>query len=210
MIPVKICGITRLEDARQAARLGAAALGMIFYPPSPRYVEPAQARRITSELDSIRKVGVFVNETSERINATIADVQLDFVQLSGNESPEACREITVPVIKAFHIGPDFHADDTLAYEVHALLLDTHLTGSYGGTGRTFDWSHIDRVSFRRPFLLSGGLTPENILAGIQTLQPHAVDVNSGIESAPGIKDPDRMQQLFAVLEGTRGSDVTIF
>lgn len=211
MIPVKICGITREEDARLAARLGAAALGFIFYPLSPRYIAPGRAKDIADTVDRrIRKVGVFVNSPPEKINAIVDEVGLDLVQLSGDESPEVYRGMTVPIIKTCHVGADFDPAATLSYDVHAFLLDTHQAGSYGGTGRAFEWSLVDRDAFARPLILSGGLTLENILDGIKAIRPHAVDVNSGVEASPGVKDRARMERLFAILKDTEGGDEQVF
>ncbi|GAG13690.1 unnamed protein product, partial [marine sediment metagenome] len=189
MIPVKICGITRAEDARLAVNLGAAALGFIFYPLSPRYVAPSQARTIADTVRShTRLVGVFVNSLPEKINAIVDEVSLDLVQLSGDEPPESCQGVTVPIIKTFHVGANFDPAATLSYDIHAFLLDTRQPGSYGGTGRAFEWSLVNRDAFARPLILSGGLTPENIMDGIKAIRPQAVDVNSGVEASPGVKD----------------------
>ena len=126
MIPIKICGITNLEDALLATDLGAAAVGFIFYQASPRYMDPGQACTIISKIgESIRKVGVFVNTSPEEVNQTAAETGLDMVQLSGNEPPELCHNITVPVIKALHIGSGFHHGLLEQFNVHAFLLDTH-------------------------------------------------------------------------------------
>ena len=211
MIPVKICGITRAEDARLAAGLGAAALGFIFYPLSPRYIAPGRAKTIADTVGRhIRKVGVFVNSPPEKINAIVDEVGLDLVQLSGDEPPESCQGMAVPVIRTFHVGDDFDPAATHSYDVHAFLLDTHQAGSYGGTGRAFEWSLVNRDAFARPLILSGGLTPENILDGIKAIRPHAVDVNSGVEASPGVKDRARMERLFAILRNTEAGDEQVF
>ena len=211
MIPVKICGITREEDARLAVKLGAAALGFIFYPLSPRYVAPSQARTIADTVRShTRLVGVFVNALPKEINAIVDEVGLDLVQLSGDEPPEVCRGVTVPVIKTFHVGADFDPAATHSYDIHAILLDTYQPGSYGGTGRALEWSLVNRDAFARPLILSGGLNPKNILSAIEMLHPQAVDVNSGVESRPGIKDRAKMKRLFAILQNTEASDEQVF
>ncbi len=211
MIPVKICGLTNTEDAQLAVRLGAAAVGMIFFEASPRCVAPAQARAITAGLDSaVTKVGIFVNEPPEQVNAVVSAVGLDLVQLSGDESPEDCTRITVPVIKTLHVGQDFDAALASGYDVRALLLDTHRRGSYGGTGQSFDWQAIDRGALHRPVVLSGGLHAGNILEGIATLAPDAVDLGSGVEAAPGRKDPEKLAALFAALKSTRATDAVLF
>lgn len=211
MIPVKICGITRGEDARLAVKLGAAALGFIFYLPSPRYIAPGRAKTIAGTVGRhIRKVGVFVNSPPEEINTIVDEAGLDLVQLSGDEPPEVCRSVTAPVIKTFHVGADIDPAVTHPYDVHAILLDTRKAGSYGGTGRPFEWSLVNRNAFTSPLILSGGLTPENILDGIEIVRPDAVDVNSGVEASPGVKDRARMERLFAILKDTEGGDEQVF
>lgn len=211
MIPIKICGITNLEDARLAVDLGAAAVGFIFYKASPRYVDPDQARTMISKLgEQLRKVGVFVNTSPDRINRMVVETGLDMVQLSGHELPELCQDITVPVIKALHIGPDFNRAMIDQYDVHAFLLDTHQSGSFGGTGMTFNWSQIEPEIFKRPTILSGGLTLDNVVEGISSLRPSAVDLNSGIEVRPGVKDRIKMERLFMILETIEGSNDQVF
>ena len=211
MIPVKICGLTNTEDAQLALRLGAVAVGMIFFEASPRYVTPAQARAIAAGLDSaVTIVGIFVNEPPEQVNAVVDQVGLDLVQLSGDESQEDCTRITVPVIKTLHVGQDFDAALVSGYDVRALLLDTQRHGSYGGTGQAFDWQAIDRSALHRPIILSGGLHAGNILEGIATLAPDAVDVGSGVEASPGRKDPEKLAALFAALKDTQATDAIVF
>jgi phosphoribosylanthranilate isomerase len=211
MIQVKICGITRLEDARRAVKGGASALGFVFYSLSPRYISPAHAKALIQDLNSdIKKVGVFVNASYREINAIAQGSGLDLVQLSGHEPVDLCAEITVPVIKAFQVGADFNPAITNTYDVHAFLLDTLQPDSYGGTGKTFEWSRVSKEVFTRPFILSGGLNPENILAGIETLNPHAVDISSGVEERPGVKDPAKIRHLFKVLRKTEASDEPVF
>lgn len=211
MIAVKICGITRVEDAQLASDLGAVALGFICYPLSPRYVTPAKATAIVGELDAgIRKVGVFVNAPPGEINAVVRKVGLDMAQLSGSESPEECQQIDVPVIKAVRVGLDFNPAVAASFDVHAIMVDTYNPSLYGGTGETFDWSRLDRDVFVQPMILSGGLHPENILQGIEALRPDAVDVNSGVETSPGVKDPAKLERLFSVLKPTEASNVHVF
>ncbi len=211
MIPVKICGLTTVEDAQLAVRLGAAAVGMIFFEASPRCVTPAQAHKIAAGLDSaVTKVGIFVNESPDQVNAVVNEVGLDLVQLSGDESPEDCTRITAPVIKTFHVAADFDAYRAGQYAVRALLLDTHRRGSYGGTGQVFDWQAIDRGALHRPVILSGGLHAGNILEGIAALVPDAADVGSGVETAPGAKDPEKLAALFTALKSTRATDAVVF
>lgn len=211
MIPTKICGITTQEDALLAADLGATAVGFIFYPASPRYITPKQAGTIIAKTsERVRKVGVFVNTPPEEINRMVAKTGLDMVQLSGNEPPESCRKITVPVIKAIHVGSNFNIGMVEHYDAHAFLLDTYQSDRYGGTGKTFNWSQVSSDTFPRPIILSGGLTPENVMEGIQALHPSALDLNSGIEVRPGVKDRAKMERLFAILRKVEKPDDQVF
>ncbi len=211
MIPVKICGLTNGADAQMAAGMGAAAVGMIFYAGSPRCVTAAQAREIVAGVDGrVAKVGVFVNESPERINAIVAEVGLDLVQLSGDEPPEDCARVEVPVIKVLHVSPEFDPARANDYAVRAVLLDTFKDGSFGGTGQTFSWDAIDRQVIDSPVILAGGLHPGNVREGIAQVGPDAVDISSGVEAAPGRKDPAKLAALFAALKGTKGTDAIVF
>ena len=201
MIAIKICGITSLKDAKLAANYGATAIGMIFYQGSPRFVDPAEVEQwIDSIPSSVKKVGVFVNEQSETINKITRQLRLDFIQLHGDESPEFCNEITRPVIKVFRVGDDFDADILNDYDVRAFLFDTYQKGKPGGTGNRFNWDLIVQLKTDTPIILSGGLKPENVLNGVEAVNPATVDVNSGVESEPGVKDEDKINELFSVLE----------
>ncbi len=203
MIPVKVCGITRMEDARLAVDLGASALGFIFYPESPRYIPPEKARAIVSAVgDRAAFVGVFVDESPQRVNEIAGSTGLSFIQLHGGESPEVVRQMELPVIKALRMKSGVDPVVMALYSVHAWLLDTYQPGQPGGTGRTFDWRLTDRFPKHQPLILSGGLNPANILQGIRQVHPAAVDVNSGVESSPGIKDPQKLEDLFRVLQET--------
>lgn len=211
MIAVKICGITREKDAQAATELGAAALGFIFYPLSPRYIAPEQAAAIAEKLRGrVRMVGVFVNAPPREINAAVRQAGLDYVQLSGSETPEDCLEIEAPIIKSFRVGLDFTPTTTDAFDVHAILLDTYNASLYGGTGDSFDWSRLDRAALHQPLILSGGLRAENILEGIEVIRPQAVDVNSGVEASPGVKDRRKLERLFTLLGETKASEEKIF
>ncbi len=211
MIPVKICGLTNAADAQLAVDMGAAAIGMIFYTGSPRCVTAAQAREIVAGLDRrVAKVGVFVNESPERINAIVAEVGLDLVQLSGNEPPEDCAGMDVPVIKVLHVPPEFDPARANDYAVRAILLDTFKEGSFGGTGQTFSWNAIDRQAIAAPVILAGGLHPGNVREGIAQLGPDVVDISSGVEAAPGRKDRAKLAALFAALKDTKGTDAVVF
>ena len=201
MIAVKICGITSLEDAEMAVNYSVPAIGLIFYSDSPRYVDPANVEQWIDQIpDSVKKVGVFVNEQIDTINNITRQLKLEFIQLHGDESPEFCNRMIRPVIKVFHVGDDFDAIVLNGYDVHGFLFDTYKKGNPGGTGTRFNWDLIANLKTETPIILSGGLTPENVLNGIEAVNPAAVDVNSGVESVPGVKDEEKIKELFSVLE----------
>jgi phosphoribosylanthranilate isomerase len=194
---VKICGITRLEDAALAADLGASAIGFVFWPPSPRFVDPSRAGRVTRALASrMTFVGVFVNQPAEEVSR-IADVAgLDQVQLHGTESPDYCGHMRHPVIKAVCLG---HGPDSALVtrfpRAVTLLLDAHDPIRHGGTGQTVNWQRAAVVARERPVILSGGLRAENVASAIRTVRPLGIDVSSGVESQPGVKDPERLRRF---------------
>jgi len=201
MIAVKICGITSLKDAEMAVNYSVSAIGMIFCPDSPRYVDPVEVEQWIERIpDSVKKVGVFVNEQIDTINNITRQLKLEFIQLHGDESPEFCNGIIRPVIKVFRVGDDFDAIVLNEYDVHGFLFDTYKKGNPGGTGTRFNWDLIANLKTETPIILSGGLTPENVLNGIEAVNPAAVDVNSGVESVPGVKDEEKIKELFSVLE----------
>jgi phosphoribosylanthranilate isomerase len=203
MIPVKICGITTPADARVAVEAGASALGFIFYLNSPRHVSVSEATHIGEEIPStVVKVGVFVNETLERVRMIADTVGLDFVQLHGKEPPDYCQQVGFPVIKAIRVGSKMEENFLLYQNVRAFLLDTYDSGQAGGTGKPFDWGQIPPLPEGIPLILAGGLTPDNVLEGIRVVQPAAIDVNSGVESAPGRKDPRKIRLLFEAVAET--------
>ena len=187
---VKICGITRGQDAIVAASLGAHAVGLMFYKDSPRFVSVDKARKVIEELPPfVTRVGVFVNPEEQEVNAVLGTLRLDLLQFHGDESPQFCVRFGMPYIKAIRVTKDM---DLLQYasryrDAEALLLDTHSESSYGGTGEAFDWNLIPG-NMPVPIILSGGLNAENVARAIRQLQPWAVDVSSGVESAKGIKD----------------------
>jgi phosphoribosylanthranilate isomerase len=206
MIPIKICGITNLEDARFAVNSGASALGFIFYDKSPRYILPETASQIAADLKGqVSFTGVFVNKTLDYIHAVKEEMGLNFIQLHGNETPEYCRAVQLPVIKVFRVAPDFDVETMRSYDVHAFLFDTYEKGKPGGTGDIFNWNLIFDLQTDTPIILSGGLGVENILDAINAVCPSAVDVNSGVESKPGVKDEKKMKALFDILQNTRSS-----
>ena len=194
MTKVKICGITNLEDALLSAKFGADALGFNFYEKSPRCIAPERAREIIEQLPlEILKVGVFVNETLEKIAEIAETAKLDALQLHGEETPEFARELkaktNLEIIKAFRVSPDFKPEDVLKYETDAILLDAYNLKEHGGTGETFDWEIAKQVREIFPNMyLAGGLSTNNIVSAVKKLNPFAVDVCSGVESGKGKKD----------------------
>ncbi len=206
---VKMCGTTRLEDAEAAVRYGVDVLGFIFYAKSPRNISLEQAARIIKKLPPfVDRVGVFVNAPIKEVVAS-AGVGLSYLQLHGNESADYCRQIRqqLPfcgIIKAFRIGKESRAEDFTPYNecVDAFLLDTYMQGASGGTGKVFDWSIIDTLKLQRPILLAGGLSPENVVCAITEVQPFAVDINSGVELQPGVKDHARLKELLQLVYQT--------
>jgi phosphoribosylanthranilate isomerase len=199
MVHVKICGITSLEDARLAVEAGADALGFVFYPPSPRYVTPEQAEQIVQTLPPfVTTVGLFVDAALDIINDTAARCGLDRIQLHGRETPEYCRQVTRPVIKAVRIKDAASLAHVPDYKVSAYLLDTYVEGALpGGTGASFSWELAARAKPYGPVILAGGLTPENIEVAIVQTRPYGVDVSTGVERAPGIKDHQKVRDFIA-------------
>ena len=196
MTKVKICGITSLEDAMAACEAGADALGFNFAPEAKkrnRFIEPEAARRIIEQLPPfVAGVAVCVNEEPRRIREYLEFV--DWIQFHGEETPEQCREAGCRGIKALRVGPKFDPEAMRAYPTPAFLLDAHLPGERGGTGRTCDWAAAQRaVALGRPVLLAGGLTPENVAEAVKIVRPYGVDTASGVEAAPGKKDHDRIR-----------------
>lgn len=200
-VKVKICGITRGGDARLAAALGASALGFVFWPSSPRYIEPDRARAIVGELpDTVLAVGVFVDQPVEQVAAVARRTGLGAVQLHGSEDPSDFAGLGVRVIKAVPVGEGFDPSSVDALPAGVtVLLDAHDPVRRGGTGRTIDWRIAARVAAARETVLSGGLSADNVRAAVAEVRPYMIDVSSGVESAPGIKDPARMRALFQEL-----------
>ena len=199
---LKICGITRLEDALLATSLGAHALGFIFSQKSPRYISPEKAQEIIKKLPPfVQTVGVFVNEKSETIKTIAQNCGLNLIQLHGDESPTFCEHLDLPCIKAFRIKDEASLKGLVSYKdkVKGFLLDTYEKGQAGGTGKIFNWELAAKAKeYGIPIILAGGLNPDNIRAAIKTVHPYALDVNSGIESAPGKKNKMLMERLFAI------------
>ncbi len=202
---IKVCGITRLEDARIAVELGVAGLGFNFYPPSPRHVTPERARDIIRQLPPfVVPVGVFANEQDASHVASVACAAgVTVVQLHGVEIPSlnsALRGFTI--IRALQVQPGFNAADLCCEGASAYLLDTCHSTLHGGTGKTFDWSLAKEASNRKAIILAGGLTPENVGSAIREVRPYAVDVASGVEASPGIKDPVKLRAFFSAVTKT--------
>jgi phosphoribosylanthranilate isomerase len=201
MTQIKICGITNIEDALCAAACGADAVGFIFHEASPRYIAPTRAKGIIVALPrGIATVGVFVNREANDVAQTVEDCGLDLIQLHGDESPGYCRRFPPEqVIKAvFPRAPEeLRALNT--YDVRAFLADFREADRYGGTGKRADWELAARLGKTHPLILAGGLTEENIAEAIAAVAPQAVDINSGIELAPGVKDQNRMRRIVAII-----------
>jgi phosphoribosylanthranilate isomerase len=198
---VKICGITNKDDSLFAAQCGVAALGFIFYPPSPRYITPEDARKIISALpDEVVKVGVFVNEKTEEIKRVMEYCTLDMIQLHGDESPELCRQFSSSiVIKAVDLKNDDDLKNACCYDVAAILADSRHAGLYGGTGKKADWELAFALQKKMPLILSGGLNEGNIAEAMQTVAPAALDLNSGVEVSPGKKDHAKLARIFDIV-----------
>jgi phosphoribosylanthranilate isomerase len=197
---VKICGITTVADAECAIDAGADALGFVFWPMSPRRTTVEAAAAISRELPTtVRRVGVFVNETREAMARAADAVGLDLLQLHGDEPVEAIAGLPRPAIKAVRVGKGFAQDEALRYAAVAagVLVDTRLPGEThrpGGTGVPFDWSLVKGLASRVSFLmLAGGLGPGNVGEAVREVRPHAVDVSSGVEALPGRKDPEKVR-----------------
>lgn len=193
---IKICGMTRPDDARAAAAAGADAVGLVFHADSPRALNPESARAVAAALPPfVSRVALFLDPNAADVWAVIDTLRPDLLQFHGSESPEFCGRFGVPYMKAVPMGDD--DVDPAAYaarfpQAAALLLDGHRTGKAGGRGEGFDWeAHGDLRSI--PVVLAGGLTPDNVAEAIRSVRPYAVDVSSGVESAPGVKDPARIR-----------------
>ena len=206
---IKICGLTRLEDARYCAASGADYLGFILAEDSPRRITPDLAREIVGWVYGPLTVGVFRNAESAFVNQVAEQVGLDLVQLHGNESPEYCRAIDAPVIKAISVSDEMTGDALMrevarySESVQHVLLDTSVGGASGGTGVTFDWGVASSVVDSGSTFVAGGLSPLNVATVIDQLKPFAVDVSSGVEESPGIKSFDKVAALFDAINDRR-------
>ena len=199
-IQIKICGVTNARDAKTCVELGAQMIGLNFYPQSPRYIEPKVARQIVEALPThIDAVGVFVSGNADEIRRTANAATVDCVQLHGDFSPEVARELAreFRVIRVFSTHPQFRPENVTLFPHCDVLLDAYHPELRGGTGQTCDWSAARAtLRFSRFFILSGGLNAENVASAIKAVTPHAVDVCSGVESAPGVKNHRAIKKFF--------------
>jgi phosphoribosylanthranilate isomerase len=201
-VRVKVCGITRDEDAKAAVRAGVDAIGFVFWPHSPRYIDPESARRIAANIPPfVCIVGVYVDPDAAWVEETMQAVKLNLLQFHGDETPEFCNQFSHSYIKAIRVKQD---TDLLQYaeryhSAKGLLLDTYAESMPGGTGHAFDW-HLIPQHLPLPLVLSGGLNPNNVAMAIEQIQPWAVDVSSGVEASKGIKDEKR---IFAFMQGVK-------
>ena len=205
MTKVKICGITRIEDAELAISLGAWALGFILWPHSKRHVDPGVAAGIARAVRrQVETVGVFVNQPLDEIAGLVDALGVTHVQLHGDEGPSFCTAVAertgCKVIKAAKVRHAADLRDLERFHTDLHLLDAHVPGMVGGTGQTWDWSLLAGRRSKTPFLLSGGLTPDNVAAAIEAVRPWGVDVASGTEASPGVKDPAKLE---AFLDATQ-------
>lgn len=207
-VRVKICGVRNLEEAEAAVAAGADALGFNFWPRSPRYIAPDAARSVVRQISSlVSATGVFVNESQQRIVEIVSEAGLNAVQLHGDETPEFCAELgSIKVIKAIRVADDFDCASINRYPVSAILLDTKVKDSYGGTGKRFDWSAAIEAKRYARIILAGGLTIENVAEAITSVNPFAIDVCSGVESEPGRKDLDKLRRFMIEVARTNALD----
>lgn len=198
---IKICGVCSATDAAEAVRAGADAIGVIFAE-SPRRLTPSDAAGVLADVPPlVSRVGVFVNASAEQIAEAIATARLSAIQLAGDETPEFCASMPVPVVKVLRVGQGFSWDDAEPYQgtIAAALLDTGVAGSRGGSGVAFDWPSVPAPPRWLPVIVAGGLNPGNVAAAVTVLRPFAVDVSSGVEAAPRVKDPVKVSAFVAAV-----------
>jgi len=205
---VKICGITRVEDARAAVNAGVHALGFIFHPASPRYVTPEQAGSIINSLPPfVTAVGVFVNRSKTEIDNVVGAAGLHMIQLHGQESPDDCKGHSRPVIKALRLAADQPLLGLAAYQTAGLLVEAEVSGQWGGTGIPLNWERLKKdleaetPTVRSRLVLAGGLDPQNVALAVSIVQPYAVDVSTGVEDEPGIKNHEKIKEFMNALYG---------
>jgi phosphoribosylanthranilate isomerase len=202
MIPAKICGITRTEDALLAVELGAAAIGFVFYPKSPRYIDARAAGHMSTQLPpSVARVGVFVNPDLQFLLFTAKRARLTHIQLHGEESASLCEYAPLPVIKTVRNTIEFekYAD----VPASAFLIDSKISDQYGGTGQIADWNFCRHVRDRAPVILAGGIAANNFADAVAIASPDAIDLSSAVESSPGRKDHQKLREFFAALKDIR-------
>jgi phosphoribosylanthranilate isomerase len=206
MVKIKICGITELDDALHAIDCGADALGFVFYERSPRAITPQRAQAIIAKLPPfVTVVGLFVNADPRTVREIADQCNLDIIQYHGDESPETVRMAPRRAIRALRVREDANLDNLDAYPVGGLLIDSWVAGAFGGTGVLSNWEIAAEIAKKRPVILAGGLTPENVAAAIQAVRPYGVDVSSGVEETPGRKD---RKKVAAFIEGVHHSNST--
>ena len=195
MVKIKVCGITSLRDAEAAARLGADAIGFIFAP-SPRRITPEAAHKIARAMGPyVTLVGVFVDETPGRMLKIAARCRLNAIQLHGDETPQVCKSLApYKVVKTLRMSAKFSAAQANRYEADAFLLETD-AAVRGGSGKTWDWKVFPAGRLKRPIIVSGGLNPQNVRQAVRILKPYAVDVSSGVERRPGVKDHTLLERF---------------
>lgn len=199
---VKICGVTTAEDAAAAVAAGADAIGVIFAPSKRQVTIPEAAQVFRGVPAGVARIGVFVDAQPQEVEAAVAACSLDAVEFSGEESPESCMGVSVPVIKTLHVGEDFDLAIAMRpYEgaVWAFLLDTAAAGARGGTGVIFDWRSVAPLPEYTLVFVAGGLNPDNVADAVRALRPHAVDVSSGVEASPGEKDHDKVRAFISAV-----------
>ncbi len=195
-VKVKICGTTSLKDALLVAESGADAVGFIFYSRSPRSISQKEVKDIVVQLPPfIETIGVFVNETSDKVNRIAEQCRLTAVQLHGDESPAFCRRVKQRVVKAFRVKDAKSLKGISGYDVSGFLLDSYNDGRRGGTGQVFDWNLVLRAKKQGPVILAGGLNPYNVYTAIHRVKPYGVDVCSGVEKSAGVKDPQKISEF---------------
>lgn len=198
---VKICGITRIEDALCAVESGAWAIGFIFYKKSPRYIEPLKVKEINNLIpEYIRKIGVFVNSSLEEMLKVAEISGINTFQLHGEESPEICLNLPKEVIKAFRPENESDLQQIEKYKTNTFLIDAKVSGAYGGTGKTSDWKLAKQAKEYGNIILAGGINSENIIRAIKEVQPFAIDLSSSVEISPGIKDHSKIKEIFNLIK----------
>ena len=207
---VKICGLTRREDAALAVELGAAAIGLVFWPQSPRVVTIDQARAVVRDLPKhVTRVGVFVNAGPDEVASIVKAVDLDAVQLQGDEVIHDYATIPARIVRAMPLEREDDVAAAIALPSHVtVLVDAADRAKRGGTGQRANWKHAGTLARQRAIMLAGGLSADNVAAAVRVVQPWAVDVSSGVETSPGLKSADRLRAFFAAIDGIDEIDVS--